>query len=376
MKGHIRKRGSTWSYIFDLGTVDGKRKQKEKGGFRTKKLAESAMHEAMTEWENRGIIVEPSSISYADFLNYWYDNYVMINTKLNTQKAHKTVIEKRIKPILGNYKLKQLTPGVLQQFLNDLKNEYAKNYVSNIYGVLSCSLKYAVHPMQLLKENPMQYVSMPKYESKPQTKNDLKIISREDYARIIERYPFGSTFYIPCVIAWNTGLRVGEVCALQWSDIDLENATISVSKTLINDNGKWVRGTTKTKTSVRTIAIGATLINDLKRWTKYQKEMQLKYGKAYLKSDYVCVREDGNLVTTDTIKVLSRVVNKKLGICFNFHSFRHTHATMLIEAGVPMKVIQERLGHSNMATTADTYSHITKNIEQSAIDKFESLMNG
>lgn len=376
MKGHVRKRGNTWSYIFDLGTVEGRRKQKEKGGFRTKKLAEQAMREAMQEWENRGIVIEPSSTSYADFLDYWYENYVLINTKLNTQKAHKTVIDSRIKPILGDYKLKQLTPGVLQKFLNSLKDNYTKNYLSNIYGVLSSSLKYAVYPMQLLKENPMLYVNMPKYEAKTKTKKDLKIITREDYGKIINRYPFGSTFYIPCTIAWNTGLRVGEVCALQWSDIDLENATISVSKTLINNNGEWIRGTTKTKSSVRTIAIGDTLLNDLKRWKKYQKEMQLKYGNAYLKNEYVCVRDDGELVTTDTIKVLSRVVNGKLGIQFNFHSFRHTHATMLIEAGVPMKVIQERLGHSNMATTADTYSHITKNIEQSAIAKFEALING
>lgn len=375
MKGSIKKTGDTWSYVFDLPSINGKRKQKRKRGFKSESEARRAMNEAMNELEDRGQIIEPSKMVYSNYLDQWYESYVLVNTKLNTQKAHKTVIENRIKPILGNYKLKQLSPAILQKFLNDLKNNYSKNYISNIYGVLSGSLKYAVYPLQLLKENPMLYVQMPKFDHVVPSKEDLKVISKVDYLKILERYPFGSTFYIPCVIAWNTGLRVGEVCALQWSDIDLENATISVSKTLVNDNGKWVRGTTKTKTSVRTIAIGDTLLNDLKRWKKYQKEMQLKYGKAYLKSDYVCVREDGNLVTTDTIKVLSRVVNKKLGICFNFHSFRHTHATMLIEAGVPMKVIQERLGHSNMATTADTYSHITKNIEQSAIKQFEKLIN-
>lgn len=375
MKGHVRKRGKTWSYIFDLGLVDGRRKQKEKGGFRTKALAEKALREAMHEWENRGVIIEPSNLSYSDYLEYWYNNYVLVNCKLNTQKAHLTIINNRITPILGNYKLKQLTPGVLQKFLNSLKSTYSKNYVRNIYGILSGSLKYAVHPMQLLKENPMQYVSMPKYEPTITTKDDLKIISKDDYKTILERYPFGSTFYIPCVIAWNTGLRAGEVCALQWGDINLDKSSLTVSKTLINDNGAWVRGTTKTNASMRTIAIGSTLLNDLAQWKLHQKELQLMYGTGYIKSNYVCTREDGALVTTDTLKVLSRVVNHSLGIDFNFHSFRHTHATMLIEAGVPMKAIQERLGHARMATTADTYSHVTKNIEQSAIDKFEKLIN-
>ncbi len=260
-------------------------------------------------------------------------------------------------------------------FLNDLKKTYSKNYVFNIYGVLSGSLKYAVYPLQLLKENPMQYVKMPKYEQHITTKEDLKIISKDDYNKILERYPFGSTFYIPCVIAWNTGLRVGEVCALTWSNIDFTTKMLTVNGTLVNKHGEWSKDTPKTQSSNRTIILGDTLLKELKKWKTKIAENKLELGKAYKKSDFICVRYDGQLVTTDTIKVLSRVVNKQLGIRFNFHSFRHTHATMLIESGAPMKAIQERLGHSKMSTTADTYSHVTKNMEYNTINLFEKFAN-
>lgn len=375
MKGSTRKKGDTWYYRFDLGIVDGKRKQKEKGGFKTQKAAEKAMREAMAEWENRGKIIENSSQSYTDYLNYWIENYVEINLKHNSIIDYKQMIRSRINPIIGNYKLKQLTPGVLQKFLNDLKKTYTKNYVFNIYGVLSGSLKYAVHPLQLLKENPMQYVHMPKYDSHMPTKDDLKIISKDDYFKILERYPFGSTFYIPCIIAWNTGLRVGEVCALTWDNIDFNDSTLTVNGTLINKNGTWVKDSPKTASSNRTIAIGDTLVKELKRWKAKQAENKLSLGNLYKKSNYICTREDGELITTDTTKVLSRVVNKSLGIRFNFHSFRHTHATMLIESGAPMKAIQERLGHSKMSTTADTYSHVTKSMEINTVNLFESFAN-
>lgn len=375
MKGSTRKKGDTWYYRFDLGIVDGKRKQKEKGGFKTQKLAEKAMREAMNEWENRGKIIENSSQSFSDYLDYWMENYVEVNLKHNSIIDYRQMIRNRINPILGSYKLKQLTPGVLQKYLNELKKTYAKSYVFNIYGVLSGSLKYAVHPLQFLKENPMQYVHMPKYDKHQTTKDDLKIISKDDYNKILNRYPFGSTFYIPCVIAWNTGLRVGEVCALKWENVDFINGTLTVNGTLINKNSEWVKDSPKTQSSYRTIAIGTTLLSELKKWKAKQAENKLSLGKLYKKSNYICTREDGELITTDTIKVLSRVVNKSLGIRFNFHSFRHTHATMLIESGAPMKAIQERLGHSKMSTTADTYSHVTKSMETAAINLFEAFAN-
>lgn len=376
MQGGTRKRGSSWSYYFDLGIVDGKRKRKEKGGFKTKKEAQEALRNALNEYERCGSIIDESNITVSDYFDYWYKEYVMINCKFNTQQYYKRIIENHIKPSLGIYKLKSLTPSVLQEFLNSkFINGLSKSSINNFYGVLSGALKAAVYPYQFIKENPMQYVKLPKCKTDNNTKTDLKIISLDDYSRILKRFPFGTTFYVPLQIGFYTGMRGGEVTALQWSNIDLVNKTIKVEHTLINKGkGIFELGSPKTQSSIREIAIGETLVNILKKQDLWQKENKLKYGVYYKNSNFVCTKENGEQVTTDSLKYLSRVVNYELGIDFNFHSLRHTHATMLLERNATPKDIQERLGHSKLSTTMDTYSHITEKIKKATVDLLESIV--
>ena len=376
MKGGVRKRGKKWYYYFDAGTVDGKRKKIERVGGDTKAEALKKLREALAEFERAGTIIDESNISVADYFDYWFDNYVKVNCKYNTQKYYKDIIENHIKPNLGIYKLKSLHPATLQKFFNGKYLQgYSKNSLKNFFGVLSKALKMAVYPYQFIKENPMQYVELPKVEEKKKDKYDLKIITMEEFNRIIERFPEGSSFYIPCQIAFHTGMRAGEVCALTWDCVDLKNKTIRVEKTLIGKGkGIWELASPKTKSSYRTIAIGDTLVNILKKHKKSQMENRLRYGKYYKNSNFVCTKENGELVTTNSLKYLSRVVNYELGIDFNFHSFRHTHATMLLEAGANIKDIQERLGHSRITTTIDTYSHVTKKMKLDTVNIFESLI--
>lgn len=376
MKGSVRKRGSTWSYYFDLGIVDGKRKRKEKGGFRTKAEAESALRNAMKEYEEQGQIFTASNIAFSDYLDYWIDNYVKINCKPTTLIYYQRSIKNHLKPYFKDKLLKQIGPAQIQEFLNSrMLNGLSKNSVSNFYGILSGSLKYAVYPLGYIKENPMTYVTMPKFKEKPKNSDDLKIITLEQFNKIIERFPEGSSFYIPLQIAFNTGLRRGEVCALQWDNIDLDNKTISVEHTLVSKGkGVYELGTPKTKSSYRTIDIGDTLVKILKRHKIWQKKNKLEYGQYYTDSNYVCTKENGQLVTIDTIKYISRIVNYELKINFNFHSLRHTHATMLLEAGANPKDIQKRLGHSKISTTLDTYSHVTKKMKNETVNILENII--
>ena len=376
MQGGTRKRGSTWSYYFDLGIVEGKRKRKEKGGFKTKKDAQEALRIAITEYENCGSVIDESNISVADYFDYWYKEYVLINCKYNTQEYYKRIIKNHIKPSLGVYKLKSLTPLVLQEFLNQKHiSGLSKSSISNFYGVLSGALKLAVYPYKFIKENPMQYVKLPKLSASNTNNDDLKIISISDFNKIIDRFPLGSSFYIPLQIAFHTGMRGGEVTALQWNDVDLTNKTIKVQHTLVNKGkGLFELGTPKTQSSNRTIFIGDTLVNILKKHNLLQKENKLKYGKYYKNSNFVCTKENGEQITTDSIKYLSRVINYELGVNFNFHSLRHTHATMLLESGANIKDIQERLGHSKLATTMDTYSHVTKKMKNDTVNILENII--
>ncbi|MCX0411765.1 site-specific integrase [Clostridium perfringens] len=376
MQGSIRKRGNTWYYSFDLGKVDGKRKRKEKGGFKTKTEAQKALREAINNYENCGTIVNDTNITFSDYLDYWFKEYVTINCKFNTQKYYLGIIQNHLKPILGSYKLKSLSPNVLQEFLNKKYiSGLSKSSLSNFYGVLSGSLKMAVYPYKFIKENPMQYVKIPKNSNTKVTQEKIKVLTLDEFKTILNRFPFGSNFYIPLQIAFNTGLRGGEVCALTWDNIDFDNKTLTVEHTLIEKgNGIFELGTPKTKSSFRTIALGDTLINILKKHRTFQKENKLKYGEYYSNSNYICTKENGQLITTSSLKYLSRVVNYELLIDFTFHALRHTHATMLLEGGANFKDIQKRLGHSKLSTTMDTYSHVTNKITTDTVNILEKII--
>ena len=398
MTGGVRKRGDKWYYYFDLGKVDGKRKKFERVGGKTKKEAEAALRKVLQEYENAGLTFEPSEISVSDYLDYWVKNYVEMNCKYNTIDGYSRIIANHIKPAFGSYKLKSITPAILQQFVNEKSTQgFSKSYLVNMITVLSGSFKAAVFPYKFIKENPMQYVKLPKNENiKGET--NRKVISQKEFERIIARFPQGNSFYIPLQIAYHTGTRVGECCALTWDDIDLENRIIKVNKSILKkDNKQWFFGTTKTESSTRQIPIGNTLTDILKKHKKWQLENRLKAGRYYnnyyvTKEDriypadgtkefkttddqiqFVCTREDGLLVTPESIRYCSRVINYELLIQFNFHALRHTHATLLIENGANMKDVQERLGHSRLATTMDTYTHTTEQMSKNTVDIFEKV---
>lgn len=422
MNGGVRKRGSTWSYYFDLGKVDGKRKKKEKGGFRTKKEAEAALAAAINEYNNSGQVFEPSEITVSDYLDFWFDNYCKMNLKYNTQVAYLQIIENHLKPTFGMYKLKALNSASIQEYTNNLKLKgLAKSSVIGIISTLSGALNYAVEPLHYIQFNPCQHIKYPKYTKDSKTETRY-IIEPDDFQRILDRFPSNSQFYIPLMIGYYTGLRISEAFALTWDDIDLENRTITVNKVTVKRNfgtdvrkvvekkGKkelkssWYFGTPKTFTSNRTVKFGETLYKALKN-AKLQKNVnRLKYGEYftehYLKketdekgepmyrivpasralqcalpsADMVCVKENGEYVSTDSFKYCARVIHYELKIAFNYHSLRHTHATFLIENGANVKDVQERLGHTNIQTTLNTYVHNTDQLINETVDIFEQAI--
>lgn len=243
---------------------------------------------------------------------------------------------------------------------------------------MSGSLKMAVHPYGFLKDNPMQYVKLPKYIANKKEDAELKIISIEDYNKILDRFPFGTNMHMPVQIAFLTGMRASEVMSLTWDRVNLEEKYIRVDRILVlNELSRWEFSTPKTESSIANIKIGDTLAKLLSKYYKWQLANKLKYGPYYAKNmaDFVCVKENGDMLTTNSLKYLSKVVNYELSIDFNFHSLRHTHATMLLEAGAKPKAIQDRLRHSRLATTMDTYAHVTSKIQDDTVDILEALVN-
>lgn len=420
MNGGTRKRGNTWSYYFDLGKVDGKRKKKEKGGFRTKKEAEQALAAAINEYNNGGEVFEPSEITVSDYLDQWFELYCKMNLKYNTQVGYLRIIEGHIKPRFGQYKLKAIRAGVLQEYANDLKvNGYSKSHIVGILTVFQSALDYAIEPLHYISQNPMKAVKFPKVERKPR---ERIILTLDEWNKIIDRFR-NTRYYIPLMIGFYTGLRISEAFALTWDDIDFEKRTLSVNKQIVKRNfgadvrrvvekqGKreqrssWYFTTPKTASSVRTIPFGETLYNALKQEKSSQMRNELKYGEYYtihvLKKEtdekgndmwrvvpiqkcvesqlqrvrLICIAENGQYTSTDSFKFCSRVIHKELLLAFDYHSLRHTHATLLIESGANVKNVQARLGHTNIQTTLQTYVHDTEKMGEQSVELFEQITN-
>lgn len=375
MRGEVRKRGKNCYYRFDMGIVDGVRQRVERVVGPDKKEAEKALRDAMASYENTGLHFEPSTITMADFMDYWYKEYGEVNLKHNTLLAYERAIRLQIKPALGKYRLKSLTPAILQTFVNDLYREgYSKSSLEIFASIVNNALKQAVHPWGYIKENPMQYVIMPKYDVRKSTEKDLKILPADSLRKISEYLTEGHPLAIPFHLGLHTGLRVSEVCGLMWKHIDLDRGTLTVEQALIREHDEWVYGTTKTASSERQIQLGSSIVNILKKHRIWLIKNKLKYGAHYTESDHVCVKECGSIITPNVSKYNTNKMKEKLAIDFNFHSLRHTHATMLMENGAKVKDIQARLGHSRSAITIDTYSHLTQKMQNESVDIFEKAM--
>lgn len=415
---NVRKRGNVYEYNFDVAKIEGKRKRITKSGFKTKAEALKQGTIAYNEYLNTGRKVVSNEMSYSDFLDYWLDNHCKINLKYHTIEAYSNIVKTHLKPNLGFYKLSQITKTTLQDFLNKIYVEkaYSKNFLNNIRKVLKCSFNYAVDN-EYVKINSAANLKLPKYDEPP--KDVAHIFTSEEINTILDRFKNNHCIYYAFLTAYCTGLRIAEVFALTWDDIDFKNKTISVNKNILKKNqaggtkGRhlsgnsttvWYFGTCKTQTSYRTVPIGDTLLKALKEYKEEQQIHKLNYGDTYMKHykknvinpynnkpeikivnayaeidvalpevDFVFVKNNGVYEGTDSTKYPFKVIHYELGIPCRFHDFRDTHATKLIESGADIKAVSKRLGHRNIDITYNIYVRVTEKMENETANKFEEI---
>ena len=163
-KVNVIKRGNVYQYKFEIAPVNGKRKFKNKSGFKTKAEAMRAGIKEYSEYMNTGISFTPNEISYSDYLDYWIKEYCEINLKYHTIEAYKNIIKNHLKPKIGHYKLSSISTASLQEFINKvyLDGSYSKNFLRNILKVIKGSFNYACDTVGFIKINPAIKVKLPK----------------------------------------------------------------------------------------------------------------------------------------------------------------------------------------------------------------------
>jgi integrase len=267
----------------------------------------------------------------------------------------------------------------------ELNELYSKNYMDGIHACGRMIFRKAV-TQGLIRINPTEDFKMPKkqqsVEDLEKEEEEILFLEKEELAHFLKlAHSEGLEMdtLVFSVLSY-TGLRIGELLALKWTDFNEKQGTIRITKTIYNPTNhieKYQLLTPKTKGSVLTIRIDDVLVSMLKKHKVKQNEIKLKNRLIYQDNGFIFAREDGHpqlrKVIADTR--LKRLL-KKAGIKKNItpHSFRHTHTSLLIEAGVGIKEIQQRLGHTDINTTMNIYAHMTANMEEKASQQFSKLM--
>lgn len=380
-----RKRGKTFSYIFEAGkTADGKRKVVEKGGFPTKEAAYKAGVAAYYDWLHGNIGLTSEKVTLGEFFESWLVKVVAPNVKPTTLLNYRAFSEKRILPYLSKFKVQEITPAMLDNWIHELQRiGLAYKSIATIHSVLHSALDYAVYPAQLIQANPASYIKVPK--NAPHRVVERTIITPEQFAALLKKYPFGSKLYIPLILLYHTGMRIGEVLGLRWRDVDFNAAKITLRQQVVylRRRGEYL-APLKTETSNRYFFIHDSLANELKRWRNQQAENEMNFDGTYVyvygesdghlvlqskfkplpaleRIDLVCVQPSGLLCSRDSIM---RALRKE-GL--NSHSFRHTHATRLIESGASPNAVAGRLGHKDATITQNLYTHNTEKMQQDLV---------
>lgn len=294
-------------------------------------------------------------------------------------------MEKCIKPALGKYRLSSITPAALQTFINRFRNK-SRPYINGILAALRVAFQCAVFPFGFIKTNPAIHVTPP-LSSKVNMKKEKATITQDDFIKIVDTYPFGISYYIPLMLGWHCGLRIPETMGLTWDSVDfsLKSITINIQVNQLANGGIPKRKISTPKyDSARTLPLDEEMFEALKKEYARQSFLRKNMGDYYPTYsydsesfvveggdtiDFVCRNKYGEWMSMRSLNHALEKLRSILGKNISYHTFRHSHATILLACGVNPKVIQQRLGHRSMSTTLDIYTHATLRAQTEAIIK-------
>ena len=348
---------------------------------RTKKEVKQKTKEAEIAFlQNGSTRFQASNITtYKELASLWWESYkhtVKPNTQLNVRR----LLDNHILPLFGSYKLDKLTTPLIQNEVNKLADKTNKGeegaflYYDSLHALNKRILQYGV-VMQAIPFNPAREVILPRNTQKAKREKVKHFENQElkkflDYLDSLDlnryRYYYENTLY-KFLLA--TGCRINEALALSWSDIDLENSVVHITKTL---NYKQETNSPKSKASLRDIDIDQATVSMLKQYRLRQTKEAWKIGKSesIVFSDFIHEYPNNRTLQTRLRTHFKRANVTNIG----FHGFRHTHASLLLNSGIPYKELQHRLGHSTLSMTMDIYSHLSKENAKKAVSFYETAL--
>lgn len=374
MKGSITKNKQTgkWDFIFNAGAdpLTGKRKQIRRRGFESKRQAMDTMTKLKAEVLENSFI-DVTAMTYEKYLEEWFEER-RNHLQKTTFDIHFIYYQNVIKPMLGHFKIQQITPLHIQKFVNNLVSEakYSEHTVHLIYRIVSASLKKA-KVMKIIKDNPASGITLPKIKRKEMNIWSLEQVNHFiSAAKSIKRL---TRCYIGFLIALLTGMRQGEILGLRWKDVDMDNQTIYIRQTLTQE--AELKAGAKNNSSIRSIHITDKLVSELKAHRKLVLEEKLLLGHNYNDFDLIICTRSGKPIIPRNFRKEFYNLTKKIDLPkIRFHDLRHTHATILIQQNVNVKLISERLGHAEIGTTLDTYSHVLPNMQKTVSDQLDKVI--
>jgi integrase len=381
--------GAKWGFMVDVGInpVTGKRKQKFKGGFNTRKEAELAAAAFKIEIANGNTIIEQDTTfeQFAKEWLKWYEGTGKVKESTVRVRNHEVG---RLLQYFAKIRMRDITKKQYQDAINELKaSGLADNTLEGAHGTGRAIFRRALE-LDVIRTDPTQFAYVPKLQ---RTVEELEAAEEpEKYMEKEELLTFLHTAkwkgmerdYIIFMVLAYTGMRVGELCALKWSDIDLEAHTISISKTYYNpkNNIKDYRLLPpKTPSSRRVIGIDQDLVELLQQHKAVQELTRERYKDTYHDKDFVIAKMDKSRGYPEYIKTIENRMRRLLKYAgldqeLTPHSLRHTHVSLLAAAGIPLHEIMDRLGHKDDEVTRHIYLHVTMERKKEAPLRFAEIL--
>lgn len=372
IKKYTKKDGST-AYMFQayigVDPLTGKKKRTTRRGFKTQKEAKLALAQLQIEIESN-IFSKKDYSTFKEVYELWFANYKNTVKESSVQRVQ-YLFNNQILPKFGHMRINKINTAICQKIVNEWNEENAptrlRSYSKKVFT-------YAMS-LNLISSNPMDNILVPRKRNhqKAEKENFLDRYQLKEFLGMVKQNETFSIHTMFHVLAY-TGLRKGELVSLTWSDIDFTNQTLSINKTGYYLNGEPYITTTKTNKSTRIISVDDSTISLLKQWKLEQKKFLLSRGIPIKpdKKQLIFSNNSNNLIHN---AFLNETLRKYPQYNITPHGFRHTHASLLFEAGASIKQVQERLGHTNINTTLEIYTHVTKEAEKESAEKFLNYMN-